>query len=69
MVKQGCYIHPNLAVPSSINGVQGIATNSPIAHKTLVMAIPAKLILTVTKCYNNPKLKKLFLANDDLFDY
>lgn len=69
MLKQGCLIHKNLTIPSNINGVQGISTNAVIPEKTLIIAVPSKLILTVTKCYNEPKLKKLFLANDDLFDY
>ena len=69
MIKEGCKIHPNITIPSSINGVQGISSNNPIPHKTIIIAVPSKLILTVSKCYNDPKLKKLFLANDDLFDY
>lgn len=32
------------------------------------MAIPEKLILTVEKCYYG-ELRKLYEANDDLFDY
>jgi hypothetical protein len=35
----------------------------------LIVAIPSNLILTVSRCYNDPTLKKLFLNNDDLFDY
>lgn len=69
MVSKGCLIHPHLTIPSAPNGVQGIGSNAPIPHKTLVIAIPSSLILTVTKCYNDPQLKRLFLANDDLFDY
>lgn len=69
MVKNGCLIHKSLNIPSNINGVQGISTNSLIPHKTLVIAVPSKLILTVTRCYKDPKLKKLFEDNDDLFDY
>lgn len=69
MVSKGCIIHPNLTIPSRINGVQGVGTNASISPKTLIVAIPSHLILTVTRCYNDPLLKKLFLANDDLFDY
>lgn len=69
MVARGCKIHPHLTLPAKINGVQGIATNRPIEAKTLIIAIPSNMILTVTRCYNDPILKKLFLANDDLFDY
>jgi len=69
MVTKGCLIHPSLEIPCNINGVQGIGTKALIPHKTLIMAIPSSLILTVTRCYNDPLLKKLFLANDDLFDY
>jgi hypothetical protein len=69
MIAKGCKIHSNITIPSFTNGIQGISTNEPIPHKTLIIAIPSSLILTVTKCYNDPKLKKLFLANDDLFDY
>lgn len=69
MVARGCKIHPSLTLPAKINGVQGIGTNQPIEAKTLIIAIPANMILTVTRCYNDPILKKLFLGNDDLFDY
>lgn len=69
MVAKGCRIHPHLTIPANLNGVQGVATNSAIPAKTLIVAIPANLILTVSRCYNDPILKKLFLANDDLFDY
>lgn len=69
MVAKGCKIHPHLTIPATINGIQGVATNQPVPPKTLIVAVPAHLILTVTRCYNDPALKKLFLANDDLFDY
>jgi hypothetical protein len=69
MQKHGCFIHKNLTIPSSINGVQGVSTSGPIPHKTLIMAIPTKQIITVTKCYKDPMLKKLFKENDELFDY
>lgn len=69
MIAKGCRIHPHLTIPSSINGIQGVATNRPIPAKTLIVAVPSSLILTVSRCYNDPILKKLFLANDDLFDY
>ena len=69
MLENGCLIHPSLEIPSNINGVQGISTKNALSHKTLVIAIPSKLILTVTKCYNDPQLTKLFQKNDDLFDY
>jgi hypothetical protein len=69
MVAKGCRIHPHLAIPARMNGVQGVGTSKPIPAKTLIVAVPASLILTVTRCYNDPVLKRLFLGNDDLFDY
>jgi hypothetical protein len=69
MVAKGCRIHPYLTIPANLNGVQGVATNKSIPAKTLIVAIPSKLILTVSRCYKDAALKKLFLANDDLFDY
>jgi hypothetical protein len=69
MVTKGCKIHPHLTIPSKLNGIQGVSTNKPIPAKTLIVAIPSNLILTVSRCYNDPLLKKLFLNNDDLFDY
>jgi hypothetical protein len=60
MIKKGCIIHPNLEIPCNINGIQGIGTKATILHRTLIMAIPSSLILTVTRCYNDPLVKKLF---------
>lgn len=69
MTAKGCRIHPHLTIPSNLNGVQGVSTNKAIPAKTLIVAVPSNLILTVSRCYNDPVLKKLFLGNDDLFDY
>jgi len=69
MIEKGCKVHPNITIPSHVDGVLGISTNALIPHKTLFLAVPSKLILTTTKCYNDPKLHKLFEKNDDLFDY
>lgn len=69
MVQKGCIIHPHVQIPTSFDGVLGIGTTGPLPHKTLIIAIPSSLILTTTKCYNDPKLKRLFEKNDDLFDY
>jgi hypothetical protein len=49
--------------------VLGIGCKGSLPHKTLVIAIPSSLILTTSRCYNDPALKRLFLKNDDLFDY
>jgi hypothetical protein len=49
--------------------VQGVGSSAAIPPKTLIIAVPSSMILTVTRCYNDPQLKRLFLANDDLFDY
>ena len=47
-----------------INGVQGVATNKAIPPKTLIIAVPSSLILTVSKCYKDPQLKSVFSKND-----
>jgi len=69
MIENGCKVHPSITIPAKIDGVLGIATNDNIPHKTLFLAIPSRLIITTTKCYNDPKLHRLFEKNDDLFDY
>ncbi len=69
MVAKGCLIHPHVQIPAEFSGVQGVGTSAAIPPKTLIIAVPSSMILTVTRCYNDPQLKKLFLANDDLFDY
>ena len=69
MVQNGCKVHPGITIPAIIDGVLGIATNTTIPHKTLILDVPSKLIITTTKCYNDPRLRKLFEKNDDLFDY
>lgn len=69
MVANGCLIHKDIQIPSNINGVQGVSTTKTIPHKTLILAVPSKLLLTVSKCYKDKELVKLFAANDDLFDY
>ena len=69
MYKKGCIIHPNVELPAKFNGVLGIGAKGFLPHKTLIIAIPSSLILSTTRCYNDPALKRLFLKNDDLFDY
>lgn len=69
MIDSGCKIHPALNIPDYFNGVQGIGTNASIPHRTVIIAIPSKLVITVPRCYNDPALKSIFKANDDLFDY
>lgn len=46
-----------------------MGTKGIIPPKTVVIAVPSSLILTVTKCYKDPELKSIFTKNDDLFDY
>lgn len=69
MQEKGCILHPHISIPASFDGVLGIGSTGLLPHKTLILAVPSNLILTVTRCYNDPKLKKLFENNDDLFDY
>ena len=69
MVARGCKVHPGIRVPERVDGVLGIAAAEALPHKTLVLAVPSSLILTTTRCYNDPALHRLFLKNDDLFDY
>jgi hypothetical protein len=69
MKQKGCIIHPHVEIPSFINGYQGVAATAAIPPKTLIVAIPSSLIMTVTKCYKDPELKSVFVKNDDLFDY
>lgn len=69
MVKAGCKIHPAVTIPDYFDGVQGVGTSQSIPHKTVIIAVPSKLVITVPRCYNDPILKPLFKANDDLFDY
>ena len=44
---KGCIIHPNVDIPMKFNGVQGIGANAPLPPKTLIIAIPSSLILSV----------------------
>lgn len=60
MKDKGCIIHPHVDIPKRFDGVLGIGTNGPLPHKTLIIAVPSNLILSVTKCYNDPTLKRLF---------
>jgi hypothetical protein len=69
MKAKGCIIHPNVSIPARFGNVLGIGTTGPLPHKTLIIAIPSQIILSTTRCYNDPALHKLFLKNDDLFDY
>ena len=60
MKEKGCIVHPNVSIPASFDGVLGIGATGPLPHKTLIIAVPSSLILTSTKCYNDPLLFKLF---------
>lgn len=60
MVEKGCIIHPHVQIGADFGGVLGIGSTGSLPHKTLIVAVPSSLILTTTRCYNDPKLKKLF---------
>jgi hypothetical protein len=47
MKKKGCLIHPDIEIPSNLNGVQGVSTKKQIDPKTVILAIPSSLIITV----------------------
>jgi len=44
-----------------------VSTKGAIPPKTLIIAIPSSLVLTVTKCYKDPLLNPLFKGNKSLF--
>jgi hypothetical protein len=46
-----------------INGIQGVKAKKKLPPKTLIIAIPSSLVLTVQKCYKSPELKSVFLKN------
>ena len=69
MVEAGCKIHSAVEIPAYFEGVQGVGAKDSIPHKTVIIAIPSRLVITVPRCYNDPVLKPIFKANDDLFDY
>lgn len=62
-------MHPGIQIPAFFEGVQGIGTNQDLPHKTIIMAIPSRLVITVPRCYQDPELKSLYRMSDDLFDY
>jgi hypothetical protein len=50
----GCFIHPALEIPAYFDGIQGVGTREDLPHKTVIIAIPSKLVITVPNCYNDP---------------
>ena len=69
IMDNGCKMHPGIKILEKYDGVMGIGTCEDLPHKTLILAVPSKLILSIKRCYNDPELKSLFEENDDLFDY
>ncbi len=45
--RNGCKIDPRVAIEADVSGSMGFSTKADLPAKTVVMAVPGKLILTV----------------------